>query len=641
MAERNFDELVAVMSRGLPQMLVPVDLYGFDAERKIRDAAPALIEVNGEWVGLLGVKRGKLTLLKADQSRHVVPFQSFWRDLTREATGPHQAAVDELLDAAGIGARRRERALDAIAGERIRGVRLGTLFQIRTPAGASFMRQLREAGVLWRIAGLFGAHAIEYLLWIGTWWLIGRSTLGGGMDGDWTVAWILLLFAILPFRLITTWWQGKVAVGAGGLLRRRLLDGALKLGADEVKHEGVGHFLGRAIEAEWIESLALGGGIGTALATLEILLSALVLSKAAGSVIEVALLMLWLGVIALLTRHYWRRRLRWTEARLTMTHDLIENMSGHRTRAAQQPSAEWHVEEDRALSSYLALSREMDVSAARLTALAPRGWLLVGLAGLAPGFIGGGESPAALAIAVGGILVAWQAFRRLTGGLAQLAGATIAWRQVSQMFHAAARPAQDITETAPSSGAVVEAKALSFRYASHLPAVLTGASLEIESGDWILLEGESGGGKSTLAALVAGLRVADSGSLVRRGLVACAPQFHENHILTGTFAYNLLLGRHWPPGQKDLAEAREVAGELGLSPLIARMPGDMLQMVGETGWQLSQGERSRVFLARALLQAPDLVILDESFAALDPENLRLALECALRRSKTLMVIAHP
>ena len=64
-------------------------------------------------------------------------------------------------------------------------------------------------------------------------------------------------------------------------------------------------------------------------------------------------------------------------------------------------------------------------------------------------------------------------------------------------------------------------------------------------------------------------------------------------------------------------------------------------MVGETGWQLSQGERSRLFMARALLQNSNLVILDESFAALDPENLRQALECTLRRAKTLLVVAHP
>jgi ATP-binding cassette subfamily B protein len=90
-----------------------------------------------------------------------------------------------------------------------------------------------------------------------------------------------------------------------------------------------------------------------------------------------------------------------------------------------------------------------------------------------------------------------------------------------------------------------------------------------------------------------------------------------------------------------MEEADTVCRELGLGDVLDRMPSGLLQMVGEGGWQLSHGERSRVYIARALLQDASLVILDESFAALDPENLRTALECVLRRARTLMVIAHP
>ena len=81
--------------------------------------------------------------------------------------------------------------------------------------------------------------------------------------------------------------------------------------------------------------------------------------------------------------------------------------------------------------------------------------------------------------------------------------------------------------------------------------------------------------------------------------------------------------------------------ELGLGPLIERMPAGLMQQVGETGWQLSHGEKSRIFLARALLQDAALTVLDESFAALDPETLKRAISCAANRSRTLMVIAHP
>ncbi|MDQ6975773.1 MAG: ATP-binding cassette domain-containing protein, partial [Mariprofundaceae bacterium] len=71
------------------------------------------------------------------------------------------------------------------------------------------------------------------------------------------------------------------------------------------------------------------------------------------------------------------------------------------------------------------------------------------------------------------------------------------------------------------------------------------------------------------------------------------------------------------------------------------MPAGMQQMVGESGWRLSHGERSRLFLARTLLQRARLIILDESFAALDPETLKIALQCVLKRSNALLLIAHP
>jgi len=101
------------------------------------------------------------------------------------------------------------------------------------------------------------------------------------------------------------------------------------------------------------------------------------------------------------------------------------------------------------------------------------------------------------------------------------------------------------------------------------------------------------------------------------------------------------MGRRWPPRPEDLAEAEAVCAELGLGPLLARMPSGMMQMVGEGGWQLSHGERSRLYLARALLQGAEVVILDESFGALDPETLDQCVDCVYRRAQTLVVIAHP
>jgi ATP-binding cassette subfamily B protein len=206
----------------------------------------------------------------------------------------------------------------------------------------------------------------------------------------------------------------------------------------------------------------------------------------------------------------------------------------------------------------------------------------------------------------------------------------------------------------PRRGApVLEARGLSFAYGGG-PPVLRDAALTLREGDRVLVEGPSGGGKSTLVALLTGLLTPASGALLLRGLdrptlgalawrqrVASAPQFHDNHVFSGTLAFNLLLGRAWPPSDDDLAEAERVCAELGLGPLLDRMPSRLEQVVGDTGWQLSHGERSRVFLARALLQGADVVVLDETLGALDPLTVRACMDCVKRRARTLVVVAHP
>ncbi|MCA9663356.1 MAG: ATP-binding cassette domain-containing protein [Myxococcales bacterium] len=264
----------------------------------------------------------------------------------------------------------------------------------------------------------------------------------------------------------------------------------------------------------------------------------------------------------------------------------------------------------------------------------------------------------------GGLLLARSGFANLASGISELIDLTIAWREVGPLVDAGGRKPElprflrPEPKRAPAGAkpprSVIDARELIYRYPGRERPALRGLSLELAPGDRVLLEGPSGGGKSTLASLLAGLRRPDAGLLLLEGLdapthgeqgwrerVAAAPQFHQNHVLTNTFAFNLLMGRQWPPTPEDLALARSLCVELGLGPLLERMPAGMQQNVGETGWQLSHGERSRLFLARALLQGAELVILDESFAALDPDNQATALRCAFAHAPTLLVIAHP
>ena len=572
--------------------------------------------------------------------------------------------VDRLLDETGIRDARRRAARAALLLERLRTKEVGGCWLLRQSPGAGFWSQAKRLDLPRRLGALVASFAAEYVLLILSWWLVGLSVLSGRLDRGWLFAWALILLTLVPFRVLSTWLQGVLAVNGGAIFRQRLLFGALRLKPEEIRHKGVGQFLGEVMESEALELLVLLVGFQGLTAAIESIAAEIVLSQGVGRGVELILLPLWLAVTLFLGMRYFRQRQRWTEARLSMTSDLTERMVGHRTRLAQEAPQHWHDDEDEALARYLEVSEEMDGAAVQLTAVVPRGWLLVGMLGLTSAFVGSYGSNVALAISLGGILLAYRALKRLSSGLISLADAIIAWQQVSPLFQAAGRaqlhgsPAIPLTPVAETdengAQAVMEAHELVFRYQDRGEPVLKGCSLIVRRGDRLLLEGSSGGGKSTLTSLLVGLRLPQSGLLLLHGLdrqtlgdegwrkrVVSAPQFHENHVLTETFAFNLLMGRRWPPHEEDMREATTICSELGLEPLLNKMPAGMLQMVGETGWQLSHGERSRVYIARALLQDAEVVIFDESFAALDPENVRLALECVLRRARTLLVVAHP
>lgn len=528
---------------------------------------------------------------------------------------------------------------------------------VRPSPGSSFWRQCRRAGLPGRLGALVVAHAAEYTFFLWSWAVLGRAAFAGRIEGGTLLGWAALLAATVPARVMATRLQAKVAIGAGWLLRRRLLHGTLRLRADEIRREGAGQLLGRSLEAEAVEDLAIGGGLLGVLATVEVTMAVIVLAAGPGPLLA-GLLVGWLGLTLGAAHRYVQRRRAWAAARMVITHDLIEKMVGHRTRLAQQAPERWHEGEEERLGGYAALARNMDRWLSALLALAPRGWVIVALAGLGIE-LAAGASSADVAVGAGGILLALSALTRLVNGLAQVADAAVAWSQVAPLFDAAARGAAPRpnpgagrpTDATGAPSALVETENLAYHYDGRAAPALSGCSLRIESGDRLLLEGASGSGKSTLAALLSGLRQPTGGRLLLEGsdhesvgvtawrhAVVASPQFHENHVVLGPLLFNLLIGRRWPPQPEDVQEAYELCVALGLGPMLEKMPSGLQQMVGDTGWQLSHGERSLVFLGRALLQRSRLVLLDETFGSLDPETMQRALKVALERAETLVVI---
>jgi ATP-binding cassette subfamily B protein len=552
-----------------------------------------------------------------------------------------------------LSGRARTRAERELLGEQL-ALQPIELWTLRTPVTAPWRKLFRQGPWLGAVVKLTFLQVLRIGVFLLAWRVIGQAVLTGRLEMGWLMAWALLLLTVAPLHMTGMWLQARFAVALGGLLKQRLLAGALKLDPETVLSMGAGQLLGKTLESSAVENLALAGGFNGLAGLLE-LAAALSVFAMAGLAGPCATLVLGLVLTAVMCHRYLHRARMWTQTRIGLTNNLVERMVGHRTRLAQENPSKWHDREDQELCDYLTASLVRDRAEA-LLGLIPQAWMVAGVASLVAAFLNEGVSQSALASGLGGVLLADGAFRRVTSGAWQIADAWVAREQIHDLSTSAeireptGSPAH---ASAPDRISAVEAQEVIYRYAGAVEPVLRRCSLRIARGERVLLEGASGEGKSTFAAVLAGIRVPQSGLLLAGGLdratiggegwrhrVALSPQFHQNHMITGPLTFNLLLGRPEPHTASDRVEAEEICEELGLGPLLKRMPAGITQVVGESGWQMSQGERSRVFLARALLQQADLVILDESFGALDPETRKLAVECAIRRARSLLVIAH-
>lgn len=646
-----------------------------EVEQMVRRAGPALLRLPGEGTPhfLVLLKGGwrQVYLIATDLSIQRLSPQVLRDILTAQIEAPLATPIEQLLMEAKVQQQRRARAKAAILREQLSDVTIGGCWLLRLSPAVNFWSQMRKARLPRYMLTILGIHFVTQGLQTFGWWMILQGALQGHFDSAWLIAWGLVLFTSIPFQIWMLWNQSLLSVGMGGLFKQRLLYGTLQLHPEEISHQGIGEFLGRVMESEAFEGLILGGGFAAVIALIDILMAMAILIVGTGGWWHGLILLLWVIVTLLMCWRYFTDSTRWLEHYRNMTNDLVERMVGHRTRLAQEDPQYWHDQEDQIVARYLRLSERLDKLGIQLSTFINRGWLIVGLLGLAYTFIFNPGSPEQLAVSLGGIMLASKALNSMVGGIQSVVGLLNGWQQVGPLFQAAIRGRSSnmaetimLDNTAEASSEplsptgkpqpILVARDLFFRYRDHGQPTLRGCSLQINQGDRLLLEGPSGGGKSTLAAILVGLRVPEAGLLLLHGLdrhtlgmeewrrrVVSAPQFHENHILTETFSFNLLMGRQWPPSQEDLQEAEQICRELGLGDLIERMPAGFQQMVGESGWQLSHGERSRLFIARALLQQADFIVLDESFAALDPENLQLALQCVFKRAPTLLVIAHP
>ncbi len=179
--------------------------------------------------------------------------------------------------------------------------------------------------------------------------------------------------------------------------------------------------------------------------------------------------------------------------------------------------------------------------------------------------------------------------------------------------------------------------------------VLHGVSFVARPGELVALVGPSGAGKTTIGSLVPRLYDPRAGSVRIDGIDlrdATLDSVHrvigvvtqDAHMFHDTIRANLLYARP-DATDGDLLDALRAAQIL---PLVASLPDGLETVVGDRGYRLSGGEKQRIAIARLLLKAPDIVVLDEATAHLDSESeqaLQEALKTALS-GRTSIVIAH-
>ncbi|PZR51911.1 ABC transporter ATP-binding protein [Xylanimonas oleitrophica] len=227
--------------------------------------------------------------------------------------------------------------------------------------------------------------------------------------------------------------------------------------------------------------------------------------------------------------------------------------------------------------------------------------------------------------------------------------------------------ADDLRAAVAAAGASIELDHVQFRYpgtdevslASLEPAAPLGkdtvtdtlhdVSLSAPAGAMVALVGPSGAGKTTVSQLVSRMYDPTSGAVRIAGVDLRDVTFEslratvgvvsqEAHLFHDTVAANLRYAR--PEATDSELEAAMRAARVW--DLVASLPQGLHTVVGDRGYRLSGGERQRLAIARLLLKAPDVVVLDEATAHLDSESeaaVQAALDTALA-GRTSLVIAH-
>ena len=207
----------------------------------------------------------------------------------------------------------------------------------------------------------------------------------------------------------------------------------------------------------------------------------------------------------------------------------------------------------------------------------------------------------------------------------------------------------NVTEGAAIQDASIKLQDVTFAYDEAKENAIDGITIDIKAGDHVAFVGPSGGGKTTLASLIARFWDVKSGSISIGGVDVrnintdelmnqVSYVFQDSKLLKTSILENVRMGR---PDATD-EEVLEALKNAQCSGIIEKLPQGVNTVIGSKGTYVSGGEMQRLSIARAFLKNAPVLILDEATAFADPDNeklVQLAFE-KLSKNKTVIMIAH-
>ncbi|MCA9948857.1 MAG: thiol reductant ABC exporter subunit CydC [Anaerolineales bacterium] len=247
-------------------------------------------------------------------------------------------------------------------------------------------------------------------------------------------------------------------------------------------------------------------------------------------------------------------------------------------------------------------------------------------------------------------IVSFEAVQPLGTALQQLETSQAAARRLFELIDTKTAVVESVTEPVevPADNSL-EFRHVSFRYAPNEPLVLDDVSFSIPAGGKLFISGMSGTGKSTIVNVLLRFWEVQAGQILIGGkdahtfhpddwrkLIGVASQ--QIHLFNGTIRDNLLLAKG-DATDEELKTACEVAQ---VQPFIASLPHGYDTQVGENGLKLSGGERQRLSIARVILKAAPILVLDEVTANLDALTEQKVMKALadFMQKRTTIIISH-